>query len=53
MSAVLNGIAGTALFAGPSLLASIWFPPNQRATATAISTFMAYAGFAVTFSIGK
>lgn len=52
LSAVLNGIAGTALFAGPSLLASIWFPPNQRATATAISTFMGYAGFAVTFSIG-
>ncbi|XP_033733340.1 solute carrier family 49 member 4 homolog isoform X2 [Pecten maximus] len=50
--AVLNGIAGTVPFAGPPLLAALWFPPDQRATATATSSVFNYAGVAVAFIIG-
>lgn len=53
ISCILNGIAGTVFFAGPALLASVWFPPNQRATATAIGSFFNYAGVAAGFIIGK
>ncbi|VDI56415.1 MFS transporter, FLVCR family, disrupted in renal carcinoma protein 2 [Mytilus galloprovincialis] len=51
-SAILNGIAGTVFFAGPALIASVWFPLDQRATATAIGSFFNYAGVAVGFVIG-
>ena len=53
VSAILNGIAGTVFFAGPALLASVWFPLEQRATATAIGSFFNYAGVAVAFIVGK
>lgn len=52
LSAVINGVAGTVFFAGPPLLASLWFPPDQRATATAISSLCIYAGLAGGFLIG-
>ncbi|KAJ8316689.1 hypothetical protein KUTeg_005760 [Tegillarca granosa] len=52
IGAILNGAAGTIPFAGPALIASKWFPPNQRATATAISSFFNYAGVALSFIIG-
>lgn len=52
IAAILNGIAGTAFFAGPPLLASVWFPMEQRATATAIGSFSNYAGVAVAFVVG-
>ncbi|XP_069113459.1 solute carrier family 49 member 4 homolog isoform X2 [Argopecten irradians] len=50
--AVLNGIAGTVPFAGPPLLAALWFPPDQRATATATSSVFNYGGVAVAFILG-
>jgi len=50
--AVLNGIAGTVPCAGPPLVASTWFPPRQRATATATASVFNYAGVAVAFVIG-
>ena len=53
IAAILNGIAGTTFFAGPPLIASIWFPLDQRATATAISSFFNYAGVGTAFIIGK
>jgi len=53
LGAIFNGIAGTVFFAGPALLASIWFPPGQRTTATAIASFSGYAGFAATFVLGN
>ena len=52
LGAIFNGIAGTVFFAGPALLASIWFPPGQRTTATAISSFVGNVGFAATFILG-
>ncbi|XP_021361904.1 disrupted in renal carcinoma protein 2 homolog isoform X2 [Mizuhopecten yessoensis] len=50
--AVLNGVAGTVPFAGPPLLAALWFPPDQRATATATSSVFNYGGVAVAFIFG-
>ncbi|KAK3605961.1 hypothetical protein CHS0354_019638 [Potamilus streckersoni] len=48
----INGIAGIVPFGGPALVASVWFPPEQRATATAISSFWNYCGVALSFVIG-
>lgn len=50
--AVLNGIGGTVPFAGPAALSSVWFPPDQRATATAIVSFANYMGVSLSFIIG-
>lgn len=36
----------------PPLVSSTWFPPHQRATATAISSLMSYVGISVSFSVG-
>ncbi|KAK3105810.1 hypothetical protein FSP39_006209 [Pinctada imbricata] len=52
IGAVLNGIAGTVPCAAPALLASIWFPPNQRATATAVASISNYFGIGMAFIIG-
>ncbi|CAG5119007.1 unnamed protein product, partial [Candidula unifasciata] len=48
----LNGVAGTVPMSGPALLSGLWFPPNQRATATAISTVAGYLGASISFVIG-
>ncbi|XP_071128730.1 solute carrier family 49 member 4 homolog [Mytilus edulis] len=48
----VNGVSGTVAFAGPSLLSETWFPPNERATATAISLLFTSVGGAVAFIIG-
>ncbi|XP_062862013.1 solute carrier family 49 member 4 [Trichomycterus rosablanca] len=49
---LLNGLAGpTAMSAGP-LLSTTWFPPDQRATATAIASLAGYLGAACSFLIG-
>ena len=50
---MLNGVAGTVPFAGPALMSSVWFPPDQRATATAIASFFNYFGVAMAFIVGK
>ena len=50
---VLNGIGGSVPFAGPAALSSVWFPPEQRATATAIVSFANYLGISLSFIIGK
>lgn len=36
----------------PPLVSSTWFPPNQRATATAISSLMSYVGISISFGVG-
>ena len=36
----------------PPLVSSTWFPPHQRATATAISSLMSYVGISVSFGVG-
>ncbi len=51
--AVLSGIAGVVTFAGPPLVSSVWFPADQRATATAILSLFNYAGVAFSFIIGR
>ncbi|CAC5409277.1 DIRC2 [Mytilus coruscus] len=48
----VNGVSGSVAFAGPSLLSETWFPPNERATATAISLLFTSVGGAVAFIIG-
>ncbi|XP_059142167.1 solute carrier family 49 member 4 homolog [Physella acuta] len=48
----INGIAGTVPISGPALLSGLWFPPNQRATATALSTVLGYLGACVSFIVG-
>ncbi|KAK0067612.1 disrupted in renal carcinoma protein 2 isoform X2 [Biomphalaria pfeifferi] len=49
---LLNGIAGTVPMSGSALLSGLWFPSNQRASATAISTISGYLGASVSFVIG-
>ena len=39
-------------FAGPSLVSAVWFPLNQRTTATAIASIFNYFGFAFSFLLG-
>lgn len=36
----------------PPLVSSTWFPPQQRATATAIASLMSYVGISLSFAIG-
>ncbi|KAL8563241.1 hypothetical protein ACOMHN_065883 [Nucella lapillus] len=49
---ILIGIGGSVPFGGVSLLAATWFPPTQRATATAVSSIFSYLGVALSFIIG-
>ncbi len=49
----LNGIAGTVTFGGPALFSSVWFPANQRTTATAIISMFNYLGGSASMIIGK
>ncbi|XP_046573338.1 solute carrier family 49 member 4 homolog [Haliotis rubra] len=51
-AALVVGMAGTVPMAGPALFSATWFPPNQRATATAVSTIFSYIGISVGFIIG-
>ena len=37
---------------GPPLLSAVWFPPDQRTTATAISSTAPALGVAVSFLLG-
>lgn len=36
----------------PPLVSSTWFPPSQRATATAISSLTSYVGISISFGVG-
>ncbi|KAK7495693.1 hypothetical protein BaRGS_00013140 [Batillaria attramentaria] len=49
---MLNGLAGPVAMAGPVVVSSVWFPPEQRTTATAIGNVFAAAGNAVSFVLG-
>lgn len=52
LGAVLNGAAGCVTFSAPALFSSIWFPRQQRATATAIISMCNYIGVSGSFIIG-
>ncbi|KAK7092958.1 solute carrier family 49 member 4-like [Littorina saxatilis] len=47
-----NGMAGPVAQGGGALFSNLWFPTNQRATSTAISTFIGYLGSALAFVVG-
>ncbi|XP_052807462.1 solute carrier family 49 member 4 homolog isoform X2 [Mya arenaria] len=50
--AVGSGLGGTILLAGPPKVSSVWFPPHQRASATAFISVSTYVGVAVSFILG-
>ncbi|XP_046573339.1 solute carrier family 49 member 4 homolog [Haliotis rubra] len=52
IAAIMNGLASTVPFAGPALVSATWFPPKQRATATAMSAIFSFIGISVGFIIG-
>ena len=49
---ILNGMAGPIMYTAGPVISALWFPPKQRATATAISTVAGFAGNAACFLIG-
>ena len=50
--ALIFGTAAIVPFAGPSLVSAVWFPLNQRTTATAIASTFNFLGFAFSFLLG-
>ncbi|XP_068102311.1 solute carrier family 49 member 4 [Hyperolius riggenbachi] len=52
MGQLMNGFAGpTAMNAAP-FLSTTWFPPDERATATAVASMLNYLGGACAFLVG-
>ena len=47
------GLAGPVVFTAGPVVSALWFPPRQRATATAIATIMGFAGAAGVFVVGN
>ncbi|XP_070174346.1 solute carrier family 49 member 4-like [Littorina saxatilis] len=48
----LNGLGGPVAMAAPPILSAVWFPPEERTTATAIGTVLNYLGVAASFVMG-
>ena len=48
----ITGIGGPIAMAAAPLVSAAWFPPEQRTTATAISSLACYSGTALSFLIG-
>jgi len=46
------GLAGPVAFTSGPFISSMWFPQEQRATATAIATISGFAGGAGCFLLG-
>ena len=49
----LNGLAGPVAMAGPPAVSAAWFPPHQRATATAVGALFGMMGSAAGFVFGQ
>ena len=49
---IFSGLASSVTGAIPAVVSEVWFPLNERATATAIATLAAGLGSATTFIIG-
>lgn len=49
---IIIGFAGPVAQASATALSSVWFPSNQRTTATAIASLASYCGTALSFVIG-
>ena len=52
MSHFLIGAAGVMAFTSGPIISALWFPANQRGTATAVTTIAGYTGGAVCFLFG-
>lgn len=52
ISAALAGIAGVMALAAPPYISALWFPPNQRTTATGIPNIMNQLGMSGSFLLG-
>lgn len=48
----ITGIGGPIAMAAAPMVSATWFPPEQRTTATAISSLACYSGTALSFLIG-
>lgn len=46
-----NDLGAPVAMGAPPLVSSTWFPPNQRASATAISTLTSYVGISISFVV--
>ena len=53
INSVSDGISGSVAYAAPALVSNTWFPPNQRATATAMGTFFVFMGIGMSFILGE
>ncbi|KAK7100800.1 solute carrier family 49 member 4 homolog isoform X2 [Littorina saxatilis] len=49
---ILNGLGGLFGMAGAPMVSAAWFPPNERATATAFGIALNFMGVAITFVLG-
>ena len=49
---ILNGIAGAVVMSAPPALSAIWFPPDQRTTATCLSQVFTQIGTGLSFILG-
>ena len=47
----ITGIGGPIAMAAAPMVSAAWFPPDQRTTATAISSLACYSGTALSFVI--
>eukprot|EP00095_Tigriopus_kingsejongensis_P006891 maker-scaffold125_size330479-snap-gene-2.12 protein:Tk06891 transcript:maker-scaffold125_size330479-snap-gene-2.12-mRNA-1 annotation:"hypothetical protein DAPPUDRAFT_102163" len=52
IGAILNGIAGATVMSAPPVMATLWFPENERIFATSISQSFNLLGNGVSFLIG-
>ena len=53
LASVLNGFAGAIVMSAPPAISAVWFPPEQRTTATAINQVFNSLGDAVTYTMGN
>ena len=53
INSAATAISGSVAFAAPALMSNTWFPPEQRATATAIGTFFVFMGVGMSFILGE
>jgi len=49
---ILNGIAGVTVMASPPVISSLWFPQNERTTATSINQAFNMAGNGLAMLVG-
>jgi len=49
---IMTGFAGPVALSGGATVSALWFPPNQRATATAIGSIAGFAGASLCYVIG-